>query len=60
MQHESLFVSVSYNEDINNYQTLGVANYDAATDRVVYDGSVRGRLVCLTHVFRIALKNLAS
>ena len=60
MQHESRFVSVSYNEDINNYQTLGVANYDAATDRFVYDGSVLGRLVCLTHVFRIALKNLAS
>jgi hypothetical protein len=57
-QHDTLWVSVSYNSDIDDFQTIGTAVYDKATDRIVYDGSALGNTVCLPNVFRIAIRNL--
>jgi alpha-glucosidase (family GH31 glycosyl hydrolase) len=58
-QHDSLYVSVAYTDDIDNYKVIGTATYDKDTNRIVYDGSVLGNLLCLTRVFRIQFKNLA-
>jgi hypothetical protein len=57
-QHDTFWVSVAYNSDITDYTTLGMASFDAATNRIVYDGSSLGTTVCLSNVFRIALRNL--
>jgi hypothetical protein len=59
-QHSVWFVSVAYNQDVNNYQTIGQAAFDAATNRIVFDGpSQQSAPICLSNVFRIALKNFA-
>lgn len=57
-QHDTFWVSVAYNSAPDEYQTLGSANFDAATNRIVFDGSSLGTSVCLSQVFRIALRNL--
>ena len=57
--HDTLWVSVAYNNDINNYVTVGLASFDQATNRIIYDGSALGNLLCLSNVFRIVLKNLS-
>lgn len=57
-QHDTFWVSVSYVEDPDNFETLGQATFDAATNRIVFDNSVLGNTVCMTHVFRIAIRNL--
>ena len=36
-QHDTFTVSVSYDDDIENYQTIGTAYFDAPTNRIIYD-----------------------
>ena len=57
-QHNTYWVSVAYNNDIDTYVTLGSAVFDMSTNRIVYDNSVLQNLVCLSNVFRIAIRNL--
>jgi hypothetical protein len=57
-QHSTYWVSVAYNSDINTYETIGSASFDAATNRIVYDGSALGTTICLSTVFRVAIRNL--
>ena len=58
-QNDNLWVSVAYLEDIDSYTTLGSATFDANTNRIIYDGTALGTTVCLTRVFRIAIRNLS-
>jgi hypothetical protein len=38
-QHDSLWASVSYISDPDTYYTIGAANYESSTNRIVFDGS---------------------
>ena len=38
-QHDLFTVSVSYDDDIGNYQSIGTAYFDAPTNRIIYDAT---------------------
>jgi hypothetical protein len=57
--HDIYFVQVAYQHDPTTYTTVGSASYDPATNRIVYDGSALKNPICLTQVYRIAIRNLA-
>ena len=40
-QHDTFTVSVSYDDDIENYQTIGTAYFDAPTNRIIYDTNTK-------------------
>ena len=53
-QHDIFVVSVSYDDDIGNYQAIGTAYFDAATNRIIYDAaSQEMQYLCLSRIFRI-------
>jgi len=54
-KNDVYFVQVSYDDDIDNYITVGSASYDTATDRIVTQMET---LLCLSRVFRITIRNL--
>jgi len=57
--HDTFFVQVAYEHDPTTYTTVGSASFDAATNRIVFDGSALQNPICLTQVYRIAIRNLA-
>lgn len=56
-KNDVYFVQVAYDDDINTYITVGSAQYDAATDRIVTNLEEN---LCLTRVFRITIRNLSA
>jgi len=52
-------VQVAYTSDTTAYTTIGSASFDASTNRIVFDGSQLQNPVCLTKVYRIAIRNLS-
>jgi len=52
-KHDIFVVSVAYDDDIGNYISLGTASFDAATNRIVWDGASQAIYLCLSRVFRI-------
>lgn len=54
-KNDVYFVQVAYDDDIDNYITVGSAAYDPVTDRIV---TTLEETLCLTRVFRITIRNL--
>ncbi len=57
--HDKFYVQVAYKDNIDDYVTIGMAQYDAGTNRIIYDGSALGNTLCLSRVFRIVFRNYA-
>jgi hypothetical protein len=56
-KNDVYFVQVSYDDDIDNFITVGSAAYDPVTDRIV---TTLEETLCLTRVFRITIRNLST
>ena len=58
-KHDKFYVQVAYVDNVDDYITIGQAQFDAPTNRIIYDGTTLGTTLCLSRVFRIIFRNYA-
>ena len=56
-QHDTFFVQASQVGSETDFQTIGQATFDAATNRIVFGGAVAP--LCMTNLYQVTIRNLA-